>query len=163
NQVGVEGISGPAIGERRIKDGWAEGAGFEPARLLTYPLSRRGAPTPIQPPPPPPGEPTPPPRPRAPPPYPPRPQGTSCTCGWFVGWGEGMLSHTPAHPYTHTACGALGGTRTPGLQVRNLSLYPLSYERRFTVRVFGWMGENDSHTHPSTQTPIHACGCLLYA
>ena len=25
--------------------------------------------------------------------------------------------------------GALEGTRTPGLQVRNLSLYPLSYER----------------------------------
>jgi hypothetical protein len=24
---------------------------------------------------------------------------------------------------------ALEGTRTPGLQVRNLSLYPLSYER----------------------------------
>jgi hypothetical protein len=26
--------------------------------------------------------------------------------------------------------GALEGTRTPGLQVRNLSLYPLSYERK---------------------------------
>ena len=25
---------------------------------------------------------------------------------------------------------ALEGTRTPGLQVRNLSLYPLSYERK---------------------------------
>src|SRR2546423_1044390 len=34
------------------------------------------------------------------------------------------------HPSAFIHCvSALEGTRTPGLQVRNLSLYPLSYER----------------------------------
>ena len=29
--------------------------------------------------------------------------------------------------------GALGGTRTPNLQIRSQMLYPLSYERRFLL------------------------------
>lgn len=49
---------------------------------------------------------------------------------------------------------ALEGTRTPGLQVRNLSLYPLSYERtgaggslRITHRIIrrGGVGVNTAH------------------
>jgi hypothetical protein len=37
------------------------------------------------------------------------------------------ISHRPSA--IPKVCGALGGTRTPGLKVRNLSLYPLSYKR----------------------------------
>ena len=40
------------------------------------------------------------------------------------------MNPEPIHPssFILPPC-ALEGTRTPGLQVRNLSLYPLSYER----------------------------------
>ena len=39
------------------------------------------------------------------------------------------VASSPEEKVTTTSKGALGGTRTSGLQVRNLSLYPLSYGR----------------------------------